>query len=352
MTVSTGTVRTLIPFTGGNWQPVVENEVFAAIIKTPPSFWGLENGRFTIFDMTQIELNEEDNDARAGGTKLKNKDLDKGWDVTQRPLIVVFYKGDYYLWDGFNRWIKLQEMGEVTAPVWLYDLKEGYDFQNVKDHVQLSANDHPKSDEASRQDFITTGVKWTQREASKGNLIDTIEPIKDWVNRSNHQFKVKDVDKIAASILVESEVTNVRHISTGSAAKKEAYDFLDIDLEYGNDAITNPIVLCTKVDDYIKDAFMQHMKKFVQDENNLETTQLIGYTKGCETEEAVIKQRQNAKNRFDELDKLVCKYAYLKSQLNGKTPYEWEGFLPQLFGKEVGDGIPVPKKEMGVDLPQ
>ena len=85
---------------------------------------------------------------------------------------------------------------------------------------------------------------------------------------------------------------------------------------------------------------MQHMKNFVQDENNLETTQLIGYTKGCETEEAVIDQRKFAKDEFDKLDKLICKYAYLKSQLNGKAPYEWEGFLPQLFGKEVGGGIP------------
>ena len=57
-------------------------------------------------------------------------------------------------------------------------------------------------------------------------------------------------------------------------------------------------------------------------------------------------------DEFDKLDKLICKYAYLKSQLNGKAPYEWEGFLPQLFGKEVGDGIPTPKKESGVDLPK
>ena len=99
-----------------------------------------------------------------------------------------------------------------------------------------------------------------------------------------------------------------------------------------------------------KPAFVKKFYPFVQDEIDLETTQLIGYTKGCETEEAVIKQRQNAKDRFDELDKLICKYAYLKSGLNGKTPYEWEGFLPQLFGKEVGDGIPTPKKESGIDL--
>ena len=60
MTVATTNVRTLIPFTGGNWQPVVENEVFAAIIKNPPPFWGLDKGQFTIFDMTKIEVDEED----------------------------------------------------------------------------------------------------------------------------------------------------------------------------------------------------------------------------------------------------------------------------------------------------
>ena len=350
--MTTSTIRTLIPFIDDNYASLRAHPVFAALIADVPEFDGLTNGRFKIVDMTEVNVEQEDNSARAGGTRLKEKDLEKGWDVTQRPLIVVFYKGDYYLWDGFNRWIKLQDMGETTSPVWLYNLKEGYDFQDVKDHVQLSANDHPKSDEASRQDFIATGVRWTKRESTKGNIIDTIDPIKEWVNRSEHQFKEKDVDKIAASILVESEVTNVRHIPTGSAAKKEAYGFLDADLEYGASGITNPIVLCTKEDDYIKDAFMTHMKKYAQDGDDLETTQLIGYTKGCETEEAVINQRQNAKDRFDKLDDLVCQYAFLKMRLNGKAPYEWEGFLPQLFGKEVGDGIPTPKKEDGINLPQ
>lgn len=335
MTIAVRTVRTLIPFAGGNWQPVVDNEVFAAISKSPPDFWGLEGGKFCIFDMTQVSAREIDNEARAGGIKLKAKDLEKGWDVSQRPLIVVYYHGDYYLWDGFNRWIKLQELGEITAPVWLYNLKEGYTVEDVKDHVQLSANDHPKSDEASRRDFINTGLRWAKR-----NNINDLDAIIEWVNRSDHQFKTKDVDKIAATILVESETTNVRHIPTGSSARKEAYNFLDVELEYGNDDITNPIVLCTKEDDYIKDAFMSHMKKYAQEEDALETTQLVGYTKGCESEQEVIDQRQYAKDKFDELDKLVCKYVYLKSQLNGKAPYEWEGFLPQLFGKECGDGIP------------
>ena len=163
MTVAISNIRTLIPFTGGNWKSVVENEIFSAIVNTPPDFWGLENGKFCIFDMTKVSAEEEDNEARAGGIKLKAKDLDKGWDVTQRPLIVVYYQGEYYLWDGFNRWIKFQDLGETTAPVWLYTLKEGYDFQEVKEHVQLSANNHAKSDEATRRDFINTGVRWAER---------------------------------------------------------------------------------------------------------------------------------------------------------------------------------------------
>ena len=47
MTIATTKVRTLIPFTGGNWQPLIDNEVFAAIIKNPPSFWGLETVSYT-----------------------------------------------------------------------------------------------------------------------------------------------------------------------------------------------------------------------------------------------------------------------------------------------------------------
>ena len=36
---------------------------------------------------------------------------------------------------------------------------------------------------------------------------------------------------------------------------------------------------------------------------------------------------------------LVCDYAFKKMKLNGKVPYKWIGFLPQLLGKECGDGI-------------
>ena len=332
MTISN--IRTLIPFADDNYAALVKDPTFSAISSNIPEFEGLENGRFEIFDMFLITIDEEDNEARAGGTRLKEKDLHKGWDVKQNPLIIVYHEGIAHLWDGFNRWSKLDSMGMTTVPVWSYTLKEGHDFQDTKEIVQLSANDHPNSDEATRRDFINTGVRWAER-----HQCENLDKIRSWVMKSNHQFKEKDVDKIASTILVESELKNIRHIGAPSAAKSEAYRFLDLKLTYGGDEITNPIVICTKQDGYVSDAFMRHMKKFVQDEGNLETTQLVGYTKGCETEKQVLKQREDAKRYFEELDTLVCKYAYLKSQLNGKTPYKWEGFLPQLFGKETGKGI-------------
>ena len=329
-------MRTLIPFTGGNWSDVLDNEVFQAIIKSPPSFWGLEYRGFQVSDMTEVDTDDEKNKARPGGTVLKKNDIDKGWDVSERPLIIVWVGQEIYLWDGFNRWWKLNDMGEIYAPTWVYQLKEGFDMEDVKEHVQLSANNSARADEHTKRDFINTGLRWAERHG-----IEDLDKIIEWVNRSEHSWNKRQIDQIASSIYLESETAHVRHINTGSKAKKEAYDFVGAEFTYGDEDITNPIVLCTKVDDYIQDAFVQHMKKYVQDDRDgkvLETTELIGYTKGCDTAEGVREQRQNAKDKFDMYDELVVNYAMLKMKLNGKVPYKWLGFLPQLYGTECGDG--------------
>ena len=156
-------MRTLIPFTGGNWSDVLDNEVFQAIIKSPPSFWGLDYRGFQITDMTQVDTDDSGNTARSGGTKLKKNDVEKGWDVSERPLIVVWVGQELYLWDGFNRWWKLNDMGEVYAPTWVYQLKEGFDMRDVKEHVQLSANNSARADEHTKRDFINTGLRWAER---------------------------------------------------------------------------------------------------------------------------------------------------------------------------------------------
>ena len=333
-------MRTLIPFTGGNWSDVLDNEVFQAIIKSPPSFWGLDYLGFQVTDMTQVDTDDEKNKARPGGTVLKKNDIDKGWDVSERPLIIVWVGDTLYLWDGFNRWWKLNDMGEIHAPTWVYELKEDFDMEDVKEHVQLSANNSARADEHTKRDFINTGLEWAKRHSIKD-----LDKIIEWVNRSEHSWNKRQIDQIASSIYLESETAHVRHIITGSAARKEACEFVGAELTYKKDdqgevIVENPIVICTKVDDYIKDAFVQHMRKFVKDDKKgqLETTELIGYTKGCDTAEGVREQRQNAKDMFDELDQLVVGYAMLKMKLNGKVPYKWLGFLPQLYGTECGDG--------------
>jgi len=333
-------MRTLIPFTGGDWSDVLDNEVFQALIKSPPSFWGLDYLGFQVTDMTQVDTDDEKNKARPGGTVLKKNDIDKGWDVSERPLIIVWVGDTLYLWDGFNRWWKLNDMGEIHAPTWVYELKEDFDMEDVKEHVQLSANNSARADEHTKRDFINTGLEWAKRHSIKD-----LDKIIEWVNRSEHSWNKRQIDQIASSIYLESETAHVRHIITGSAARKEACEFVGAELTYKKDnngevIVENPIVICTKVDDYIKDAFVQHMRKFVKDDKKgqLETTELIGYTKGCDTAKGVREQRQNAKDMFDELDELVVGYAMLKMKLNGKVPYKWLGFLPQLYGTECGDG--------------
>ena len=339
MTIATSNIRTLIPFAGGNYDELVSHPVFSALVQQVPTFWGLHEGEFFIFDFIENDVNVdlENNEARSTGTKTKRKDLRQGWDPTQRPLIVVYWRGKYYLWDGFNRWIELDDMGETSAPTWVYRLKEGYDFDEVKEHVQLSANNHSQSDEATMRDFINCGVRWAER-----NHIDDLDEIIDWINRSEHQFKSKEVNKIASRILVASEVTNIRHIRTGSQARKEAAEILEIDLEYKGSEITNPIVMCTKEDDYLTDAFLQHMRKIKDTpEDELESTEFLGYTKGAETEEELRKQREHAYEKMVLLDDLIDEYVEKRNKLLKKKvdPWIWLGFLPQLYGKECGDGI-------------
>ena len=125
-------------------------------------------------------------------------------------------------------------------------------------------------------------------------------------------------------------------------ARKEAADILEMDLEYNGSKITNPIVMCTKEDDYLTDAFLQHMRKIKDTpEDELESTEFLGYTKGAETEEELRKQREHAYEKMVQLDDLIDEYVEKRNKLLKKKvdPWIWLGFLPQLYGKECGDGI-------------
>ena len=57
------------------------------------------------------------------------------------------------------------------------------------------------------------------------------------------------------------------------------------------------MVVCTKEEAYVDDLFLAHMTKFVRDlskKGTVESTEIIGYTKGCQTVEEVEAQRAAA----------------------------------------------------------
>ena len=76
-------------------------------------------------------------------------------------------------------------------------------------------------------------------------------------------------------------------------------------------------------------------------EDELESTEFLGYTKGAETEEELRKQREHAYEKMVLLDDLIDEYVEKRNKLLKKKvdPWIWLGFLPQLYGKECGDGI-------------
>ena len=66
---------------------------------------------------------------------------------------------------------------------------DGYDFDEVKEHVQLSANNHAKSE--SLLERLYQLLLWAVKET-----IDDLEEIKTWINRLSI-MEVEEVDKIA-----------------------------------------------------------------------------------------------------------------------------------------------------------
>ena len=344
-------LRNLIPFVDEGWDELLANSVFKEICAEAPALPHLSYDRFAIVDLNDVDIDDEGNTARAGGAWLKKNDLHVGWDPSERPLIIVRINGELKLWDGYNRTHKLTEdLGVWSAPAWIYDLRGDLteeEIFEIKVRVQLSANNTARSDESSKQDFITAGTKWMEK-----NHITSLSDVIDWINSCDHYFNNKQVDQIAAQIYCESEVANIKHISTGSKARKEAYEFCDVDYTYNRTELQNPLVVGCNHPDYIKDVFVQHMEKVVADTDptcdeldltytgkGFETTEFIGYTKGCETQEEVIEQRANAKIELEKFEKLILKYASFLMQQRDLTPYEWKGFLPQLYGTELGKGV-------------
>jgi len=354
----TGT-RNLIPFVDPihripDWTGLLESPIFQSVQASPPQFSCLDYERFEICDLDDIVLKgtkddkQEGNVARSAGTQHSISfadDLQRGYDPTQRPLIVVLLPTGIggalqrWLWDGYNRFILLTEdLGVRTYPAFIYTLKEGWDVDDAYEIVSLSMNNHSHADEHTRRDFILAGINWVKRHGKKTN-----DEVEDWINSIDHKWNRTQIETIAKSIIVEGQVTaQIKHFRTGSEAKAEVTRITGHEFKYKQDDPTNPMVVCTKEAAYVDDLFLAHMTKFVRDLRDfgkVESTEIIGYTKGCQTVKEVEAQRAAAQARVDELDDLVCDYVHAKSKLNGQVPYKWNGFIPQLYGRELGEGI-------------
>jgi len=73
------------------------------------------------------------------------------------------------------------------------------------------------------------------------------------------------------------------------------------------------------------------MKNYV--ERDIDVTDVVTYTKGCETAEEVAAQRDFAVNYLNELDKLARQYV-AKRMETCSSSYSIAGALPQLIGVE------------------
>ena len=90
----------------------------------------------------------------------------------------------------------------------------------------------------------------------------------------------------------------------------------------------SPITKTRYVDDKSNHMFIR-----VDVENDIDETDVVTYTKGCETAEEVIKQRQDATEYLKKLDTLVVQYV-TKRLTTQSSAYSVAGALPQLLGVE------------------
>ena len=67
----------------------------------------------------------------------------------------------------------------------------------------------------------------------------------------------------------------------------------------------------------------------------------LEYIEQQQAEEELRKQREHAYEKMVQLDDLIDEYVEKRNKLLKKKvdPWIWLGFLPQLYGKECGDGI-------------
>jgi hypothetical protein len=322
-----------------DWDAVINSEIFKS--QQFPEFEPLNFVGVEVLTFASLCITDTHNKARAGGVDGANikglmDELRRGYRLEKCPPIVVkLVNGQYALWDGYNRYSAASNIGIPDFPFAVYEIKQEWvdRLEDAYTIVSLSANNHATAKAATVADFVTNGTNYVIR---NGNNF-TLDQIADWVNSCDHSFGKTTVESIAKQIYhnttVAVNIIPYPHPKTAHSWVANNYDAK---------GPKNPVLMCCKQDDYIQRAYMQIVENYVGDEENfipaLDNTEVVLYTKGCETAEEVLAQREQAIQKLAEFDAMVLKYA-AKRMMSGKSSYEIVGALPQLVGHEEQDQL-------------
>lgn len=316
-----------------DWNPVLNNETFKAQYQNDFECADYEGVR--VINWGNLKIDSRHNKARAGGVDPQNIEnikstLSTGYLSSENPpIVMILPTGEYELWDGYNRHQACLALGVPNFVFLVYRLKEEW-FERIDDAydvVSLGSNLHIHGKSHTLADFINRGINYFNRNKNQA----TINNIRDWVYSIQHAFTKKQVDTIVRDVHLRTTVaSNITPINSGLTAKLKAKELSQVE---------NPLVICCKQDTYIERAFLDVMKNVV--DGNLDLNQIVLYSKGCETAEEVVRQRERAIDRIDELVTLAERFSEVTKKLRskGKNSYLIKGALPQILEREDESGL-------------
>ena len=311
-----------------NWSAVLCNPTFKSL--SAPVFVCAEYVGTQVKEWNALNIQQPTNKARAGGVDTNNingliSELEVGYRVTELPpILMILPNGEKEVWDGYNRYNACYQLGITDYPFAVYTLKEEWAnrIDDAYDIVALGANNHTVAKRHTVNDFVNRGVNYVNRNGRTASK----DEIKTWVDSISNSFTPKQVsdivDKIYQQTTIAVNISPYVHPKNAQAKVSEI-------VQTGSS--NNPIIICCKENTYIERGFLQIMKNFV--ENDISETDVVTYTKGCETAEQVAEQRKDAIEYLSKLDVLVVQYV-TKRLTTQSSSYSVAGALPQLIGVE------------------
>jgi hypothetical protein len=311
-----------------NWNAVLRNPTFKSL--SAPEFVCAEYVGTQVNEWNNLNIQQPANKARAGGVDTNNingliSELQVGYRVTELPpILMILPNGDKEVWDGYNRYNACYELGITDYPFAVYTLKEEWAnrVDDAYDIIALGANNHTVAKRHTINDFVNRGVCYVKRNGSTASK----DEIKTWVDSISHSFTPKQVSDIVDKIYQQTTIAvNIAPYVHPKNAQAKVAEIVQ------TGSSTNPVIICCKENTYIERGFLQIMKNFV--ENDITETDVVTYTKGCETAEQVAQQREYAMEYLSKLDALVVQYV-TKRLTTQSSAYSVAGALPQLIGVE------------------